>query len=95
MLSTDGDTVSVLQWHRHAYTLPQGAVRLATSGKDTEQALRFGDRVHGLQFHVEINAQLAGVIADQMPACSLPAAAVATAASWGEGLLDWAGILPR
>ncbi|MGZ6693230.1 MAG: type 1 glutamine amidotransferase, partial [Solirubrobacteraceae bacterium] len=48
VLSTDREVVSVLHWHRHAYALPPGAVRLATSGQDTEQAFRFGDKVYGL-----------------------------------------------
>jgi GMP synthase-like glutamine amidotransferase len=63
-------------------------VRLATSGESVEQAFRVGERAYGLQFHVEINAQLASVIADQMPPGSLPADAVSEAASWGEGVLD-------
>jgi GMP synthase-like glutamine amidotransferase len=88
VLGTDGKTVGVLHWHRDAYTLPPGAVRLATSGQHVEQAFRFGEKVYGLQFHVEINAQLASVVAEQMPAGSLPGDAVSEAASWGEGLLD-------
>ena len=88
VVGTESDTVTVLHWHRHAYTLPSGAVRLATSGQGVEQAFRLGETVYGLQFHVEINPQLAGVIADQMPAGSLPADAVSEAASWGQGVLD-------
>lgn len=82
------ETVTVLHWHRHAYTLPPGATRLASSREHTEQAFRFGDNVYGLQFHVEINAPLANAVADQMPPGSLPATAVAQAASWGSGVLD-------
>jgi GMP synthase (glutamine-hydrolysing) len=88
VLGGDGEVVQVLHWHRHAYTLPRGAVELATSAQDTEQAFRFGDNVYGLQFHVEINAQLAGVIADQMPVGALPAEAVARAAWWSSRPLD-------
>lgn len=88
VLGTDRKTVGVLHWHRDAYTLPPGAVRLATSGQNVEQGFRFGEKVYGLQFHVEINARLASVVADQMPAGSLPGDAVAEAEFWGGGLLD-------
>ena len=88
VLGTGGKTVRVLHWHRHTYTLPPGAARLATSGRDVEQGFRFGEKVYGLQFHVEINAELASVVVDQMPAGSLPVDAVSEAASWGGGLLD-------
>jgi GMP synthase (glutamine-hydrolysing) len=84
----DSDSVTVLHWHRDAYARPPRAVRLATSGKDIEQAFRLGEHAYGLQFHVEINAQLAAVIADQMAPSSLSAEAVAKAASWGAGVLD-------
>jgi hypothetical protein len=40
------------------------------------------------RLHVEINAQLAAVLADQMPVGSLPVEAVANAASRSNGLLD-------
>lgn len=80
--------LTVLHWHRQSYTLPPGAVRLATSGARTEQAFRVGDNVYGLQFHVEINAGVAEVIADQMPEGSLEPAAVARAGAWGDLVLD-------
>jgi GMP synthase (glutamine-hydrolysing) len=63
-------------------------VRLATSDGHVEQAFRVGAKAYGLQFHVEINPGLAEVIADQMPAGSLPADAVSEAESWGGGVLD-------
>jgi hypothetical protein len=62
-------------------------VRLATSGGHVEQAFWFGDKAYGLQFHVKVDAGLAHVIGDQMPADSLPADAVSEAESWG-GVLD-------
>ena len=88
VVDTDADTVTVLHWHRDAYTLPPGAVRLATSGQGVEQAFKIGNTAYGVQFHVEINAQLARVIAGEMPAGALPADAVRDAASWGDGVLD-------
>jgi GMP synthase (glutamine-hydrolysing) len=88
VLGSPGRELTVLHWHRHSYTPPPGAVRLATSGGRTEQAFRVNDNVYGLQFHVEINRNIAAVIADQMPAGALEPAAVARAAAWGDGVLD-------
>jgi GMP synthase (glutamine-hydrolysing) len=79
---------TVLHWHRHSYTLPPGAVRLATSGAGTEQAFRVNRNVYGLQFHVEINRELADVIAEQMPEETLESAEVARASAWGGAVLD-------
>jgi GMP synthase (glutamine-hydrolysing) len=88
ILSGTQETVTVLHWHRHAYTLPPGATRLASSRAHPEQAFRFGDNVYGLQFHVEIDVPLANAIADQMPPGTLRPRAVADAAAWGGGVLD-------
>jgi GMP synthase-like glutamine amidotransferase len=94
VLGADGEPATVLHWHRDSYTLPPGAVRLATGDRHVEQAFRFGDKAYGLQFHVEINAQLAVAIGDQMPADALPADAVSEAESWGAGVLDRLLALP-
>jgi GMP synthase (glutamine-hydrolysing) len=80
--------LTVLHWHRQSYTLPPGAVRLATSGAGIEQAFRVNDNVYGVQFHVEINRDLAEAIADQMPEGALEPDAVARASSWGDVVLD-------
>jgi GMP synthase (glutamine-hydrolysing) len=80
--------LTVLHWHRHSCTLPRGAVRLATSSSGIVQAFRVNDNVYGLQFHVEINAELARVIADQMPEGALAPDAVARASAWGNAVLD-------
>jgi GMP synthase (glutamine-hydrolysing) len=42
----------VLQWHGDTFTLPAGAVRLASSAAYREQAFRVR-RAYGIQFHVE------------------------------------------
>ena len=88
VLGTDTDAPDVLHWHRHSYTLPPGAVRLATSDRCPEQAFRVADNVYGLQFHVEINSEVAGSIADEMPDGALESAAVACASAWGDTVLD-------
>ena len=88
VLGSPEPELTVLHWHRDSYTLPPGAVRLATSGTGTEQAFRVNDNVYGLQFHLEINREVAAVIADQMPAGALEPGAVARASAWGDRVLD-------
>jgi GMP synthase-like glutamine amidotransferase len=48
-----------LQWHGDTFELPKGAVRLARSPAYANQAFRFGERAYGVQFHVEVSAELA------------------------------------
>jgi len=48
-------TFQVLQWHGDTFDLPRGAVHLASSDRVPNQAFRFGDKIYGLQFHVEVN----------------------------------------
>jgi GMP synthase-like glutamine amidotransferase len=88
VLGSDTEALEVLHWHRHSYTLPPGAVRLATSHRCAEQAFRVADNVYGLQFHVEINGELARRIVDEMPDGALDPAAIARAGAWGNTVLD-------
>jgi GMP synthase (glutamine-hydrolysing) len=44
----------VYQWHREGFTLPRGAVRLATGERFENQAIRYGDHAYGVQFHAEL-----------------------------------------
>jgi len=46
------------QWHGESFDLPQGAVLLATSPAYPNQAFRWGKKAYGVQFHVEISADL-------------------------------------
>src|SRR6187397_1171349 len=47
-----------LQWHGDTFDLPDGAVRLASSRAFVNQAFRF-DRAYGVQFHLEVSAEMA------------------------------------
>lgn len=59
----DGELV-VCHWHGDTFDLPEGAVRLAESAACKNQAYRFGDRVYGLQFHLEMTpSSVEGMIA--------------------------------
>lgn len=48
-------TATVFQWHGDTFDLPNGGTLLATSPRCRRQAFRWGDRVYGLQFHVEVD----------------------------------------
>ena len=49
-------------WHGDAFTLPPGAVALASSTLSPLQAFRFGPRAWGVQFHLEIDATVLGAM---------------------------------
>jgi GMP synthase-like glutamine amidotransferase/tetratricopeptide (TPR) repeat protein len=48
--------VEVFEWHRDAFDLPDGAVRLARSPRYGNQAMRFGRVAYGIQCHFEKSA---------------------------------------
>jgi len=47
----------VYQWHKDTFTIPPGAVRLATSEKTENQAFRAGRNAYGIQYHNEISTK--------------------------------------
>jgi GMP synthase (glutamine-hydrolysing) len=51
-----GNVVPAFHWHSDTFTLPEGAVLLASSQMYSQQAFRFGSCAYGLQFHVEPEA---------------------------------------
>ena len=53
VLSAAAASFPIFQWHSDTFTLPDGAVRLATNGAAENQAFRIGRAVYGTQFHFE------------------------------------------
>ena len=52
------ETVVPLHWHGDTFELPPGARPLGKSSACANQGFVFGDRVVGLQFHLELNSAL-------------------------------------
>lgn len=57
LFETDGGLSTVLHWHGETFTLPDGALPLASSAACVQQGYRYGDRVVGLQFHLEMRTE--------------------------------------
>jgi len=51
-------TEKIFQWHGDFFQLPEGAVWLAQSAACPFQAFRFGTKVYGLQFHLEVDEKM-------------------------------------
>ena len=45
-------------WHEDIFALPNGALCLASNKNAPNQAFRYGKRAYGLQFHIELNAEI-------------------------------------
>ena len=48
-----------LQWHGDTFSLPRGAVLLASSPAYANQAFRWGQNAYGVQFHLEVSREMA------------------------------------
>lgn len=63
------DTEVIFHWHGETFDLPDGAELLASSAACRHQAFRFGDRVYGLQFHLEVTPQMISQWCQEDEAC--------------------------
>ena len=54
-----GTSVPCVHWHRDTFALPGGSVHLAATRAFPHQAFRMGTRAYGLQFHVEVDTDVA------------------------------------
>jgi GMP synthase (glutamine-hydrolysing) len=71
-----GDILPVMHWHQDTFDLPAGAEWLARSELYAHQAFRVGRCAYGLQFHVEVDRELAEEWAAHLPAgLTIPEAA--------------------
>lgn len=61
------DKFPVFHWHNDMPGIPEGAVLLADSPGCPHQAFRFGDRIYGLQFHLEPTRASAKELIDNCP----------------------------
>ncbi|HEY4809533.1 MAG TPA: type 1 glutamine amidotransferase [Solirubrobacteraceae bacterium] len=66
VLGPSGLSVPVLHWHGDTFTIPPGAELLASSDRCVNQAFRV-NCAYGLQFHIELNADLAASMRPQLP----------------------------
>jgi len=51
-------TFSVFQWHEDTFEIPRTAKWIATSPTLPHQAFRYGEKVYGLQFHLEVTEEM-------------------------------------
>jgi GMP synthase-like glutamine amidotransferase len=58
VLSAIDGGAPLFHWHTDTFTLPDGAVHLASSNMTTIQAFRIGRAVYGIQFHFEADRRL-------------------------------------
>lgn len=56
--------LTVFHWHGDRFTIPPGATHIATSEGCAEQAFVYGDRMVGLQFHLEMDIHSVASIVD-------------------------------
>ncbi len=81
-------TLPVVHWHQDTFELPADASLLASSELFPHQAFRIGAHAYGLQFHVEVEHELARTWRELLPAGALAEASVAEIEDAGRTVLD-------
>jgi GMP synthase (glutamine-hydrolysing) len=51
--------ILTLQWHGDTFDIPDGGILLAGSDAYPHQAFRYGQYAYGIQFHIEVSAEMA------------------------------------
>lgn len=54
----NGKSYDVFHWHGEEFSLPEGAVRIASNENCLNQGFRLGQNVLALQFHVEVTSEI-------------------------------------
>jgi GMP synthase (glutamine-hydrolysing) len=83
------ETLPVMHWHQDSFDLPDGALWLARSELYPHQAFRLGERAYGLQFHLEVDRDLAHGWREHLPAgVTLSDSSLARIETVGRGALQ-------
>jgi len=59
--------LAAVHWHGDTFDIPAGAVHLASSDRCPNQGFRYGPAAYGLQFHIEVDDELAASWAPELP----------------------------
>jgi GMP synthase (glutamine-hydrolysing) len=86
--STGAAALPVVHWHEDTFELPAHASLLASSSLFPHQAFRVGAHAYGLQFHVEIEQELARAWRELLPDGALEDSAVVEIERAGRTVLD-------
>jgi GMP synthase-like glutamine amidotransferase len=83
------ETLPVMHWHQDTFDLPAQALWLARSELYAHQAFRVGKRVYGLQFHLEVDQDLARAWRKHLPAgVTLPGTSLTQVQAAGQRALE-------
>jgi GMP synthase-like glutamine amidotransferase len=83
------EILPVMHWHQDTFDLPAQALWLARSELYAHQAFRVGKRAYGLQFHLEVDRDLARAWRKHLPAgVTLPDTSLTQLQAVGQRALD-------